>query len=219
MRITVFGGSGPTGLELIQRARNHGHTLTAYVRDPAKLPVDGGLRVVTGQLDDRGRISEAISGADAVVSALGPIKNSPSNGELVPGYRAIVAAMHDCGVQRIVALGTPAIKDPSDGADRRVGALTRVGRVVLPNAYTTTVDIGRVLRESGLKWTIVRVLVLRNASLLAGLKCSNPASDPNIRMVGERGGLITSRPTAAAALLQMAEAGIYIEAAPFVTDK
>ena len=216
MRLTVFGGTGPTGTKLIERALRHGHSVTAYARDPSRLTHDG-VRMVAGQLSDRACVAEAVAGADAVVSALGPIRNSPANRQLAPGYQTIVEAMHSNGVQRIVALGTPAIKDDSDGADRRVSALTRLGRLVLPSAYATNVEIGEVLAVSGLKWTIVRVLVLHEYS--PRFACSNPASDPNVRMIGDRGGLLTSRSTAAAALLRMAEGCSYIERSPFVTDR
>jgi uncharacterized protein YbjT (DUF2867 family) len=37
MRLTVFGGTGPTGMLLVPQALIAGHDVTAYVRNPAKL--------------------------------------------------------------------------------------------------------------------------------------------------------------------------------------
>jgi putative NADH-flavin reductase len=42
MRITVFGATGGTGRQLVQQALAAGHTVTAVVRDPARLPFQPG---------------------------------------------------------------------------------------------------------------------------------------------------------------------------------
>ncbi|QYX75937.1 NAD(P)-dependent oxidoreductase [Streptomyces akebiae] len=73
MRVTVFGASGAIGRLVVQRLLGDGHQVTALVRTPAKLAlVHSHLTVVTGQLADRDAVEQAVSGADAVISALGP---------------------------------------------------------------------------------------------------------------------------------------------------
>lgn len=42
MRITVFGGTGPTGLLLIDQALTEGHEVVAYARTPRSCPPTGG---------------------------------------------------------------------------------------------------------------------------------------------------------------------------------
>ena len=48
MKITVFGATGGIGRQLVAQALNHGHDVTAVVRDAARLPIsDVALHVVT----------------------------------------------------------------------------------------------------------------------------------------------------------------------------
>lgn len=39
MQLTIFGASGATGRRLVEQALDAGHTVTAVVRDPARLPI------------------------------------------------------------------------------------------------------------------------------------------------------------------------------------
>lgn len=79
MRISVFGGTGPTGLLLVQQALSQGHDVVAFARTPSKLPQHERLSVVEGQLDDPVKISAAIVGTDTVVSVLGPAPTPPTS--------------------------------------------------------------------------------------------------------------------------------------------
>lgn len=45
MRVLVFGASGLTGQQLLDAAR-HGHTVTAFVRNPATFHNQHGVEVV-----------------------------------------------------------------------------------------------------------------------------------------------------------------------------
>lgn len=97
------------------------HEVTAYARTPSKLPTHERLTAVQGQLDDAAAITEAVRGSDAVLSTLGPTTKRADAPPLVTGYRHIVAAMHEHGVERLVALGTPSIPDPADSKEFKVG--------------------------------------------------------------------------------------------------
>src|ERR687888_2308318 len=73
MRLTIFGASGKTGRHLVEQALEAGHTVTAVVRDPARLPLrHDRVQVVKADVLDPAAIGPAVAGVDAVVSALGP---------------------------------------------------------------------------------------------------------------------------------------------------
>jgi uncharacterized protein YbjT (DUF2867 family) len=38
MKVTVFGATGAIGSKVVDQLRLRGHTATAYVRNPAKVP-------------------------------------------------------------------------------------------------------------------------------------------------------------------------------------
>jgi hypothetical protein len=90
-------------------------------RNPANLPQDvlagRGVRIVAADLatPDPQVLQDAVAGADAVLSALGPHNNADA-GIAAPGTRAITDAMGAAGVQRIVAISaSPVATTPSPG--------------------------------------------------------------------------------------------------------
>jgi len=67
-----FGARGNTGLEIVKQALEEGHSVTAFVRDPARMPnKDNHLAAATGDVLDPAAVDQAVKGQDAVVSALG----------------------------------------------------------------------------------------------------------------------------------------------------
>ncbi|HSK59593.1 MAG TPA: NAD(P)H-binding protein, partial [Actinomycetospora sp.] len=116
MKVTVFGGTGKIGLHVVRRLLAVGHDVTALVRSPEKMTVtDDRLDLVVAELDDTAAVRDAIDGADAVISALGPaIDPFLRSGPLTEATRTIVAAMHESGVRRLVALATVSVPDPRD---------------------------------------------------------------------------------------------------------
>ena len=73
LHVTVFGATGGIGRHVVDQLLGAGHTVTAYVRNPAKLTVTHqNLTIVEGPLDDAAGIARAVAGTDAVISALGP---------------------------------------------------------------------------------------------------------------------------------------------------
>jgi putative NADH-flavin reductase len=209
LRITIFGGTGPTGLLLVEQALARGHDVVAFARTPSKLPPHERLSVVEGELNDSEKISAAIAGSEAVLSLLGPGTNAADVPPLVTGTRNIVAAMHAHGVRRLVATATPSMSDDADGKDWRIGLLVKLISRFQPVAYDAIVTIGRIVRESELDWTIVRLPFLSNG----------PRTDRiNARQVGKKGGLRLSRANGAAFVLEQATDPAYLYMAPFISD-
>jgi putative NADH-flavin reductase len=72
MKLLIFGASGSTGRQLVQQALAQGHLVAAFVRTPAKLPIaHQNLRIVQGDALRYDTVEPAVSGQDAVLSALG----------------------------------------------------------------------------------------------------------------------------------------------------
>ncbi|MEM7688787.1 MAG: NAD(P)H-binding protein [Pseudomonadota bacterium] len=104
MQMTIFGATGKTGLLLCEKAREHGHDVTAYVRDPAKLgSLADGIQVLRGALDETDALARAVDGSDVVVSALGTFDRKP-NTILSDAMQRIIGAMEEQGVARLVAI-------------------------------------------------------------------------------------------------------------------
>ena len=82
-----------------------GHHVTALARSPEKLTITNpNLHVVQGDATDRAAVSQAMKGADAVISTLGA-----KGSVIAAAARAIVAVAKQEGPQRIVMLSTFAV--------------------------------------------------------------------------------------------------------------
>jgi putative NADH-flavin reductase len=168
MKLTIFAATGGIGRQLLEQAVAAGHDVTAVARSPEKLS-GGAVRVVQADLaaPDPAALESAVSGADAVLSGLGPRSNADA-GIAARGTAAIVAAMQATHVRRIVVVsaapvGTvpspghprPPRHDPGDGFFMR-HLFSRAARAAFGKVYTDLAQMEDVLRDSGLDWTVVR---------------------------------------------------------------
>src|SRR3954471_22474822 len=161
MNVTVFGASGGVGSEVVEQLRSRGHSVTAYVRNPSKVPSSWGedVTVVPGELSDAAAVDRAVQGADAVISALGPSLDRKATGlPLVEGTRNIIEAMQRHGVRRYVGNGTPSVLDPREKPTWQTRLSTFMAKSFLRRAYDELVGMSQVVMGSGLDWTIVRFL-------------------------------------------------------------
>jgi uncharacterized protein YbjT (DUF2867 family) len=159
MRVTVFGGTGEMGRHVVDQLLAAGHQVVALVRNPGKLTIQHpDLTVRTGHLSDPNAVSAAVTGSDAVISALGPsLKRGVKGTELADGTRAVVAAMRQAGVHRFIGLATPSVPDPRDRPNVRAKILPVLAKVLFPNALSELRGMTAAVTTSGLDWTIARI--------------------------------------------------------------
>lgn len=161
MKLIVFGASGGTGREIVKQALDRGHSVTAFVRNPAKLGLTHDrLTVARGNVMDAASVEAAIPGHDAVLVAVGHRRYLGPSRVLSLGTQNIVDAMKTHYVRRLVcetALGV------GDSAGRLGVYYTLfVIPVILPFYWYDKGRQERVVRASGLEWVIVRPAQLTN---------------------------------------------------------
>jgi len=72
MKLVILGATGGTGRQLVEQALAQGHTVTVFVRNPAKVRRSHhNLRMAQGNILDENAVEKAIEGQEAVLSALG----------------------------------------------------------------------------------------------------------------------------------------------------
>ncbi len=152
MRAVIVGATGHTGAQLIDLALARGHSVTAFVRSPAKIRRrEPRLSVVKGDPHDVDALAAAMAGHDAVFSALGvrpPTAFRPHT--LVADCTAsIVAAMTRAGVQRLCSVSV-AVLFPLRGP------LVTLFRWILTHVARDHEAAERIVRASSLEWTIAR---------------------------------------------------------------
>jgi nucleoside-diphosphate-sugar epimerase len=159
MNVTVFGATGAIGRLVVADLLAAGHTVTAYVRNPAKVPASWPphLRLVIGEITNAAAIDDAVAGAGAVISALGPSMSRDATGlPLVEGTRHIVDAMKRHDVRRFICNGTPSIVDKRDKPNLQQTIIGFMGRTTLSRAYQELLQMSDIIMTSDLDWTIVR---------------------------------------------------------------
>ena len=161
MDVLVFGASGATGREVVKRALDRGHSVSAFVRDPDKLEIQhANLALMVGDVTEYALVERAAQRQDAVASALGSGNSLSSDPALIDGVRNIVRAMDHAGVRRFVYLSMLGV----GGSDKQLGLVDRY--IVLPlllrNVMKDHAIKEGLIKPSALDWVIVRPPRLTN---------------------------------------------------------
>lgn len=167
--VLVHGATGGTGRLLVDQLLAGGHQVRAFVRDPEKgAPLaDLGVEVVPGDLTtpDETPLIDATWGTDAVAFCVG---SGPSTGKdqtlLVDLHGAVrtVDAAVEAGAGRYVMLSSMAADTPLAGSAAMAPYL----------AAKHAAD--RILRASGLDWTVVRPGGLTDDAPLGTVRTGQP---------------------------------------------
>ncbi len=147
MRIVVFGASGRTGRQVVNLAVKREHEVVAAVRDASKQWFPDAVTVQQGDPNDADAVATAITGADAVISALGPIAGETET-EISGAMQTIVETMQRTGPHRLVIAANTTVF-----SDREVtGEFANV-------AAEHRRDLA-ILQQSALAWTAVAAPIL-----------------------------------------------------------
>jgi uncharacterized protein len=106
MKIVLLGATGFVGSALLAEALDRGHMVTAIARHPDKVAPRERLIVKAGDVYDAPALATLISGHEAPISAFNPgWKNPRLYDDQVRGTAAIIAAVKQAGIRRILWVG------------------------------------------------------------------------------------------------------------------
>ena len=114
MKITVLGGTGYTGGNIVREAASRGHEVTSFSRTAPTEPIDG-VTYVEGSLLDDGVRAQAVAGADVVIGAIAP--RGELEGEVIGVYGRIAELAAGAGARFGVVGGFSALRS-EPGAPR-----------------------------------------------------------------------------------------------------
>jgi putative NADH-flavin reductase len=170
MKLAIFGGTGRTGQHLIDHALKDGHEVVVLARTPSKVSTTSDrLRVVQGDILDAASVEQAIQGADAVLSVLGPSNNKPEF-TISKGMDNILSAMGKHGVKRLIISAGAGVRDPQDQPkliDKVAGFALNI---ISKNVVADMKQVVDKVRQSDRDWTIVRVPMLTDEPAQGSLK-------------------------------------------------
>ena len=153
MKVAIFGATGGTGIELVKQALERGHSVTAFVRNPARLADKGdGLIVMTGDIHDVASVERCIQGQDAVLCALGA-RDLKKTMIRTDGTVNIISAMKQNNVKRLFVVSAMGVGDSWD-------SLSMINKLFFALLLKSTREDHEAqeaaVKDSGLDWTIIR---------------------------------------------------------------
>ncbi|HJV30821.1 MAG TPA: NAD(P)H-binding protein [Bacillales bacterium] len=151
MNICLLGATGRVGSVILENALRDNHSIQALVRDPQKLLIKSqNLHIIKGNALNRQNISEAISGADVVVSAL----NTDGTSILSESMPIIIEQMRIQQIRRIITIGTAGILQARSEPNLYRFQSSESKRKTTKDAEEHLKAFLH-LKESGLDWTVV----------------------------------------------------------------
>ena len=207
MRIALLGGTGRTGRLILDLALEGGHSVQLLARSPEKVSKRSpALTVVQGEITDNAAMTKVLTGADVVMSGLGPVKGG-SKTIMTDAATQLLDLMPRAGVRRLITLTGAGVPHPGDQPKLIDNIFRTLLKVMQADVLRDSTAHADLIRASHLDWTIVRAPMLLDGPV-APIK-SGP--------VGNTGPRVT-RASVAAFMLDAAEAGKFIRQAPAVSN-
>lgn len=160
--IAVLGANGGIGKRVVLKALDEGHHVTAILRTTAKLNIrHANLTVVQGDVNEPECLIKELKGLHSVISAIG--KNSFKKTTLYSkGNGNVLWAMNEAGINRVFFISAAGL-DINPTHSPLVKFVTRlILQPLLRNMYADLREMERVVKESGVDYTIVRPPRLTN---------------------------------------------------------
>lgn len=211
MKLTVFGATGRTGLEIIKQAVERGYQVSVFVRNKDKLgELKSKVEVHEGDIMSVEDVSKACRGSDVVISAIGPTKDSQ------PGFQpraiqTIITSMQQLNLKRLISMTGAGVRAPEDHPKLADKAIVSLMKIVAKKALSDGEQHAKVVIGSDLDWTIVRAPMLKDGPAKSAYM-SGMVGDENL-------GISISRTDMASFILDTAEQARFIGKLPMVADK
>jgi uncharacterized protein YbjT (DUF2867 family) len=168
MRVLVMGANGGTGQLVVGELQSRGHEVTAFVRRPETWSGDS-VRLFNGDAMNCDDVRQAVQGQDAVVVLLG-IRENPllvrlRGSDTTPinvrsaGTQNVVEGMREHGIRRLVVQTTYGV---SETRIQLPAKWKIIFSLLLKPQIADTEKQERVVRNSGLDWTVVQPVGLTN---------------------------------------------------------
>jgi putative NADH-flavin reductase len=158
--VLVIGASGGIGRETLSAALDAGHRVRAFSRSANEIDLENSyLEKHSGDAMNEAGIDAALDGIDVVVQTLGIGADElfKSVNLFSKSTRILIAAMQRRNVRRLIVVTGFGAGDSREA----IGCLQRIPfRLFLGRAYDDKDVQERLIKESGLDWTIVRPGIL-----------------------------------------------------------
>lgn len=77
---------------------------------------------------------------------------------IAEAHKAIISVMEECGLKRLITLGTPSISAKEDVKQLVTVLPSIMPKLFFPTAYAEMKAIEKLLKNSKLDWTVIRII-------------------------------------------------------------
>jgi len=174
MNVLILGSTGPSGKEIIKKALEKGHAVTALARDPSKLDIKNDhLIVIKGDVLDANIFGNLLENKDAVISALGLGKSLKSNDLISKAVDNLLPAMKQRNIKRLVFISAFGVGETFKQASF---IQKTVFKIFLRNLYADKQKADDKIMQSELDWTLVYPVLLTNKPFSGSYKTGETLS-------------------------------------------
>lgn len=155
-KIAILGGGGRTGKYIITQLLDQGYSLKLLLRNPENFqPCSSSIEIIKGDALDAGAIRLLLEDCYAVISTIGQRQGEP----LVASQATInvLNAMHAFGIQRYILVAGLNIDTPFDKKSAATITATEWMKKNFPLIQEDRQNAYRILGESEVSWTMIRV--------------------------------------------------------------
>lgn len=156
MQVVVLGANGGIGKHAVLLALDAGHRVTALLRTPGNLQISHpNLQIVQADVMRPETLEGQFKNKDVVISAIG--KNSLKKTKLYShGNRSLIEAMKRDGVNRAFFISASGLEVNPTHSFLVKFATRFILQPLLRNMYADLWLMEKIIKESGLNWTIMR---------------------------------------------------------------
>jgi len=164
-KVVVFGADGRTGRPVVEELVQAGYEVVASVYQmPRDNIFPSGVHMEEGSVLDPDYVEGVVSNADVVISVVGHIKGTDPRMQ-TKGIKNIVEAMRKHGVRRLLSLTGTGVRQERDKPSIIDRILNIIIKKIDPQRIQDGIDHAKIVQNSGLDWTILRVLKLTKGNV------------------------------------------------------
>jgi len=209
MNIIIFGSTGGTGKQLIKQALEKGYSVSAFARSPEKIILKHEkLKIIKGDVLDLQSVEKAIQNHNAVFCSIGLSSVMDKSNLRAKGTKNIIQAMQGSGINRLVCQSALGVSDSYNLLPFFYKFF--IVPLFMKYLYSDHELQETYIKDSKLKWTIVRPAVLTNNELTGiykhGIETENKSISAKI-----------SRADTADFMLKQVEDEAYLFKTPYVS--
>lgn len=144
MSIALIGATGFIGSRILNELVSRGHTVTAIVRNPEKVPALAGVTAVKGDILDKDGLARLLAGHEAAISSVHYLASDAD---------ALLGAVKQSGVKRYLVVGGAGSLEVAPGV--KLVDTPDFPAVYLDEARKGAAYLDLLKQEKALDWTFL----------------------------------------------------------------